>query len=357
MSNIVYRPIETAAEVRECERIQQSAWGMTDLGVMPYNAFHAIIHANGLLIGAFDGDTLIAFACSFLGEIDGKKLHWSHLMAVVPEYQRQGIGTAIKFAQRKYLLERGINRIAWTFDPLRYENAVFNINILGAIPQKLLIEQYGQMTDSINAGLLSDRFETHWELNNKVVKKIANGQYKPLNILNFTYVTRAGNSTPILTLPKNFTEPYYAVQLPLSLNKIREQSAEQAKSWYYAVRDSTQPLFDQHYEVVQVQKQDHTFAYIFQRPEDWFLYIAETADNTLYTGITNNLENRIAIHNTGKGAKYTRMRRPVTLQAAWQTLGRSKATKLEYQLKSLTRQQKLALIESQQDFESAKRYR
>jgi putative endonuclease len=45
----------------------------------------------------------------------------------------------------------------------------------------------------------------------------------------------------------------------------------------------------------------------------WFVYIVQCSDNTLYTGISNNLERRLKQHNSGKGAKYTRGRTPVTL--------------------------------------------
>jgi putative endonuclease len=47
----------------------------------------------------------------------------------------------------------------------------------------------------------------------------------------------------------------------------------------------------------------------------WYIYILECSDNTLYTGITTDINRRLLEHNSGKGAKYTRNRKPVTLRA------------------------------------------
>ena len=74
------------------------------------------------------------------------------------------------------------------------------------------------------------------------------------------------------------------------------------------------------------------------------VYIVECKDGTLYTGITNDLTRRLEQHNKGKGAKYTRVRFPVVLRASFEAENRSQASKKEYRIKQLTRQQKLNLI-------------
>ena len=77
----------------------------------------------------------------------------------------------------------------------------------------------------------------------------------------------------------------------------------------------------------------------------WYVYIIECADNSLYTGITINPERRVLEHNTSsKGAKYTKTRRPVNLVYVETWPDRSSATKREYQIKKLTRKNKLLLI-------------
>lgn len=63
--------------------------------------------------------------------------------------------------------------------------------------------------------------------------------------------------------------------------------------------------------------------------KNWVVYVVQCSDTTLYTGITNDLDKRIACHNSGKGAKYTRSRLPVELMACRSGLTRSDALKLE----------------------------
>lgn len=77
---------------------------------------------------------------------------------------------------------------------------------------------------------------------------------------------------------------------------------------------------------------------------DWFVYILECKDSSLYTGITNSLENRIKAHNSGKGAKYTRARGPVVLRYYERVRDKSTAAKRECAIKKLSHQQKLNLI-------------
>jgi putative endonuclease len=81
------------------------------------------------------------------------------------------------------------------------------------------------------------------------------------------------------------------------------------------------------------------------RSSAWYVYILRCADDTLYTGITTNLERRVDEHNSAKaGAKYTRSRRPVEIVYHETVNDRSQALKREYQIKRLSLQGKRSLI-------------
>jgi len=67
----------------------------------------------------------------------------------------------------------------------------------------------------------------------------------------------------------------------------------------------------------------------------WTVYLIRCSDESLYCGITNNLENRLEAHNSGKGAKYTRSRRPVELVAVSPEMTKSDALKLEFRIKQV----------------------
>ena len=80
-------------------------------------------------------------------------------------------------------------------------------------------------------------------------------------------------------------------------------------------------------------------------PQRWYLYVVKCSDNTLYTGVTTDLNRRIKEHNVSpRGAKYTRTRRPVELVYSYSYLSRSQAQRAEYKFKRLSKKQKLDVI-------------
>ena len=83
----------------------------------------------------------------------------------------------------------------------------------------------------------------------------------------------------------------------------------------------------------------------------WTVYILQCNDNSLYTGITNHLQQRIEKHNAGKGAKYTRSRLPVVLVYQETVEDKSEALKREHQIKQLSRAEKLLLSKNQNSLE------
>ncbi|MCL4876051.1 MAG: GNAT family N-acetyltransferase [Anaerolineae bacterium] len=353
---ITIRPPRNPAEVRLIEVLQRQVWGMDDLAITPYNTLHALEHAGGLLLLAFDGEHPIGFTFGFPGYRGGKSIFWSHMTGVLPEYQRQGIGRKIKFAQRQHLMERGYTAAGWTFDPLRQKNAVFNIAALGAVCRQLHIELYGEMSDGINAGLVSDRFEVEWPLTHPHVEKLSNSGQPAFarSVLSEFYVLRVANGEPLL-LNYDYTLPEAAIELPAAVDQMRQKSPEKVRRWYHALREAIIPLFDAGYWVDQICLSPDVFAYVLRRDKAWYLYVLETAAGTFYTGIATDVEKRLKQHNTGKGAKYTSLRRPVKVVAVWETFGRSRATQLEYAFKQLSRSQKIRMVASHETFLGAKR--
>ncbi len=72
----------------------------------------------------------------------------------------------------------------------------------------------------------------------------------------------------------------------------------------------------------------------------WVVYLVRCSDHTLYCGVTNDLDSRIAAHNAGKGAKYTQSRRPVELVCVSRKMTKSEAFKLEHRVKRLPARRK-----------------
>ncbi len=76
----------------------------------------------------------------------------------------------------------------------------------------------------------------------------------------------------------------------------------------------------------------------------WLVYMLECSDNSIYTGITNNLENRLKKHQSGDGAKYLRGRLPIKIIYRELFINRSEATKREISIKKMSKKEKVRLI-------------
>jgi putative endonuclease len=78
--------------------------------------------------------------------------------------------------------------------------------------------------------------------------------------------------------------------------------------------------------------------------KSWVVYLVRCSDHSLYCGITNDLNKRLAAHNSGKGGKYTRSRRPVELVAVSPDMSRGDALKLEYKVKNVGAHKKISVL-------------
>ena len=78
----------------------------------------------------------------------------------------------------------------------------------------------------------------------------------------------------------------------------------------------------------------------------YYVYILRCADDSYYTGITNRLQHRLDMHNAGKASHYTAARRPVEIVYKEEQPDKSAALKREYQIKQLTREEKIVLIKN-----------
>jgi len=82
-------------------------------------------------------------------------------------------------------------------------------------------------------------------------------------------------------------------------------------------------------------------------PKHWYIYLLKCSDGSLYCGATNDLERREEQHNKGKGGSYTRSHLPVKMVYSERMEDKSSALKREYQIKQLSREEKLHLIKNQ----------
>src|SRR5437879_3288556 len=119
------RALTTHAEFNDAVRLQQEIWGFKDVELLPLRLFVVATKIGGQAFGAFDGKRMVGFCLSIPGlkpkpsrDREGVGYLHSHMLGVLPEYQNAGVGRTLKLAQREDALQRPLDLIEWTFDPL-----------------------------------------------------------------------------------------------------------------------------------------------------------------------------------------------------------------------------------------------
>jgi predicted GNAT superfamily acetyltransferase len=174
--DIQIRALEDAQEMGVCVDLQQRIWGYAPLDTVPDQIFIVAKKTGGQVLTAYDGDVPVGFALAFAATREGLTYLHSHMVGVVEEYQNRGVGRLLKLAQREDALERGINLIEWTFDPLQLKNAHFNIERLGAIVRHYIPNLYGRTSSPLHAGLPTDRLVAEWWVGSQRVEDVLAGK-------------------------------------------------------------------------------------------------------------------------------------------------------------------------------------
>lgn len=163
--DVTIRPLDSRGDYDACVRLQREVWGADFVDVVPATILMVSQRVGGVAAGAFDADgRLLGFVFGISGLHDGEPVHWSDMLAVRPEARGAGLGKRLKHFQRGQLLERGVRRMLWTYDPLVARNANLNLNGLGAAPVEYVVDMYGDTHSTLHAGLETDRFVVEWRL-------------------------------------------------------------------------------------------------------------------------------------------------------------------------------------------------
>jgi predicted GNAT superfamily acetyltransferase len=175
---IEIRALTTLDEMREAVKLQQTVWGFDEFELIPVRLFVTASKVGGQAFGAFDGGRMIGFCLAIPGikQPGNKSYLHSHMLGVLKEYRDAGVGRLLKLAQRTEALSRGIELMEWTFDPLEIKNAYFNIERLGAVVRRYVLNQYGTTSSKLHAGLPTDRCVAEWLLANPRVEAILKGE-------------------------------------------------------------------------------------------------------------------------------------------------------------------------------------
>ena len=251
MSKIEIRLCKTWDECVQCEELQKAVWEMPDYrDVVPANLLITAIKNGGILVGAFDADKMIGFAFGFLGServatepgsvaTHIRLKHTSHMLAVLPNARAQGLGAQMKWLQRAEALRQGLDLMTWTYDPLQAVNAALNLVRLGAIARRYYRNAYGDMTDALNAGVASDRFEVEWYLNSARTRARAQEQseFQVPDDARYVFAMEwEAQNLPHIVSVNAFEGETLLVEIPADYNAMKALNRPLAIEWRAATR-------------------------------------------------------------------------------------------------------------------------
>lgn len=212
-------------------------WGRPDgQQMLPPEMLRAMTHAGNYASGALRDGRLVGAAFGFLGEHAGVVHLHSHIAGVHRGTRYRGIGYALKLHQRAWALERALETVTWTFDPLVRGNAYFNLSKLGAVARDYEVDFYGSMDDGFNAGDETDRLVVTWELSSARVEAAVRGEpTAPSGTIGEPVLREADDGTPVQAYGDG---PVLRVRVPDDIVALRQEQPDVARSWRSAVRDT-----------------------------------------------------------------------------------------------------------------------
>ena len=161
------RRLPPGDRIDELDALYRRVFGLgpTDSGLNP-RLLVAITRSGGHVIGAFDDDVLVGYGLALLARdaATGELYHYSQTVAVDEAHRGQGVGRAVKQAQRAASLAEGIATLRWAYDPVQARNAHLNLDVLGGEVRSFVRDMYGTAAPGNDRGERTDRCIVTWPL-------------------------------------------------------------------------------------------------------------------------------------------------------------------------------------------------
>lgn len=275
---LIIREPATQEEFDQLTELQKKVWGFDDLEVAPADLLSLHSFLGGVVLAAYDkSETPIAFCYSFYGVEEGIHMHWSHMLAVLPDYRGIGLGKALKWEQRNIILSQGVNVCKWTFDPLEILNTRLNLVTLGAISNTYKINVYGESSGFIHTGLPTDRLVANWILDSERVQAAYRGSPQKV-VVDLSEIPRVISTKPKdklfepVKVNLDLNDQYLACPVIHGVQHIKNDEPELALNWRMATREVFVHYFSRGYQLVDVKLRKETdeqlALYILQWDED-----------------------------------------------------------------------------------------
>ena len=241
-------------EIHGIVEIQRQAWNMPDLEIVPTFEMKAVCSFGVVIVAVDHNDKPIGFIYAFP---KFPNIHYSHMMATLPEWQGKGVGYEMKKFHRELALKSAYNieTIMWTVDPLLSNNSYLNFTKLGGICKTYYPNYYGDPeTIGIYKGLPTDRFLLEWEIKTKrVEKRMKNYRDDEINFnemeSKFLILNRLDPSRRYERLLELPTKENFVVEVPSDFQNLKNENMDIALEWRAKFREICQLSFENNYQV------------------------------------------------------------------------------------------------------------
>lgn len=270
----VIRSLTTIEELRIVEQMQKDVWGVPDIDVVPLYHLAAAQASGGILLGAFDGDEMVAFVYGFVGLERGRTVHHSHMLAVFEGYRSHRLGYRLKCEQRNVCIDQGVDIMTWTFDPLRSLNASFNFQKLGVIADRYYPDFYGSEAASFLHRNGTDRLWVTWHLSDPHVIERLNGRSVATDIASMpVLLSVCETGAPIVRdLKAALRSSQFVIEIPGDIGSIEAENLEIAGNWRTTTRTAFTAALDAGYIVADFVRSDESGrnvgSYVLSNDED-----------------------------------------------------------------------------------------
>lgn len=152
--------------------LQREIWGFKEIDILPTHLFRAFCNKEnpyGVLLGAFDDSKMIGFL--FCLPTSDQKILLMHMIGVLPDIQKRGIGTKLMLKLKSIAQAREIRKIVWTYDPLESVNANLYFHKMQAICRQYLEDYYTFYDSATHSGFPADRFKIEMYIDAQSRKK------------------------------------------------------------------------------------------------------------------------------------------------------------------------------------------
>lgn len=259
---ITYKPLKTMEEMENVSEVESKVWGMSPI---PTHQTATAIKNGGIVIGAYDEQNLIGFSYGFAGFNNQKASLCSHMLGILPDYRSGGIGEKLKLKQKEEALKIGYDLMTWTYDPLQTRNAYLNLSKLHGVCNTYIPDCYGKMSDELNDGLPSDRFQIDWWIDSAYVNDFSRTLYKEPQLLDTWHINEAG--LPALdghfSATQTLSELAYYVPVPNNIGELKAKNMELALDWRYKTRAMFEEAFAQGYAAIELHKASDAAVYYY----------------------------------------------------------------------------------------------